>query len=272
VTSLNENHLSDSEKYGYYLTEVRKILKSHKSFINFKRNYFYNIVLEHVKENEGLGYLNILRNRNDGILLEALNSVLITDSIGNPRKFIYPEGVLSPTTLRYVKVASDLRLLFGTDLNQVAEIGCGYGGQTVASMVLNNYVNFTLFDLDDVNSLIKRYLNNFILAGSFITKTINEHTGDNNYDLVISNYAFSELPRKLQLIYISKVISKAKRGYLTMNSGITLNNIYNEKMNLQEILDYLPKVTLYHDEPYNELGTYIIVWGNEGTLERQAQV
>lgn len=155
-STLFSYNLSDSEKNGLYLSEIRKILKNQNLFKNFKRNRIYNVILEHVSEIQGEQYLEVLRRRNDGILKHALSSVFVTDQIGNPRKFYFIEGLISPTTLRYVKVASDLRRLFGTDLDSIAEIGCGYGGQTIVSNTLNNYTNFTLFDLEDVNILIKR--------------------------------------------------------------------------------------------------------------------
>jgi len=40
-----------------------------------------------------------------------------------------------------------------------------------------------------------------------------------NWDLYISNYAFSELPSKLQEIYFERVIPNSKEGYMTINSG-----------------------------------------------------
>jgi hypothetical protein len=55
----------------------------------------------------------------------------INDLVGSPTTYVYHRfGRISPSTLRYVKVASDLRRLFG-DLTgaKVAEIGVGYGGQ-----------------------------------------------------------------------------------------------------------------------------------------------
>ena len=38
-------------------------------------------------------------------------------------------------------------------------------------------------------------------------------------DLVISNYAFSECNYETQDVYIDKILSKAKRGYLTHNTA-----------------------------------------------------
>lgn len=258
-TQLHYN-LSDSERSGLYLSEIRKILKSQKLFNNFKLNWNYNIILEHVSEIEGEQYLAVLRRRKDGFLEQALNSVFVTDYIGNPRRFDFNEGFISPTTARYVKVASDLRRLFGNDLDSIAEIGCGYGGQTIVSNTLNNYINFSLFDLDDVNRLIKRYLNNFILNGSFTTYTLNEYNGQKKFDLVVSNYAFSELPRELQKKYIEKVLIHSKSGYLTMNSGLFEPNLGN-KMSLEEIKEYIPSLEIYNEEPKTGPNNYIIVWG-----------
>lgn len=266
-STLMDYNLSDSEKGGLYLSQIRKILNSQKMFNNFKRNYIYNIVLEHVSESQGEQYLEVLRKRKDDILQQASSTVFKTDRIGNPRKFEFIEGLISPTTARYVKVASDLRKLFGSDLDSIAEIGCGYGGQTIVSNTLNNYANFTLFDLEDVNMLIKRYLNNFIMNGSFTTYTINEFNGNKKFDLVLSNYAFSELPKELQKKYVEKVLIHSNSGYLTMNSGLFEENLGN-KMSLKEIKEYVPNLEIYTEEPKTGPNNYIIVWGNKGKLEK----
>jgi putative sugar O-methyltransferase len=270
-STLNNTNLSDSEKNGYYTAEIRKILLSQRKFQNFKRNRIYNIILEHVSKEQGTKYLEVLRHRNDEILSDSLNSFLSLDHIGNPRKYNYEEGLISPTSLRYVKVASDLRRLFGPNLESVAEIGCGYGGQTLASMMLNQYVNFTLFDLNDVNKLISRYLNNFILDGSFKTTTLNEFDANKNFDLVISNYAFSELPQQLQKKYIEKVLLKSKMGYLTMNTGYYEEDFGN-KISLQEFKKYIPDIEIYAEEPKTGPNNYIIVWGNTGKLENELKI
>ena len=270
-STLNNTNLSDSEKTGYYTAEIRKILLSQRKFQNFKRNRIYNSILEHVSKEQGTKYLEVLRHRNDEILSDSLNSFLSLDHIGNPRKYNYEEGLISPTSLRYVKVASDLRRLFGPNLESVAEIGCGYGGQTLASMMLNQYVNFTLFDLNDVNKLISRYLNNFILDGSFKTTTLNEFDANKNFDLVISNYAFSELPQQLQKKYIEKVLLKSKMGYLTMNTGYYEEDFGN-KISLQEFKKYIPDIEIYAEEPKTGPNNYIIVWGNTGKLENELKI
>ena len=53
------------------------------------------------------------------------------DRYGKPETCSYGEhGLFSPTTLRYIKVASDISQLFGSlDGLRIIEIGSGYGGQ-----------------------------------------------------------------------------------------------------------------------------------------------
>jgi hypothetical protein len=38
-----------------------------------------------------------------------------------------------------------------------------------------------------------------------------------NFDLIISNYAFTEIDKNIQDIYIEKILRKSKHGYITCN-------------------------------------------------------
>lgn len=252
---------SDSDN-GNYVLAVNQALRNQKSFDNFKRSYSYRDILEHVSKEHGAGYLKILESRNDEVLALGLDSVLKTDTIGNPIKYKYHnyKCLLSPTTLRYLKVASDLQILFGSNLGKVAEIGCGYGGQTLVNDQILDITLAKLFDLAIVNKLIDRYLDAHILRGAYSTTVINKEEPD-DYDLVVSNYGFSELPKKVQLTYIKKVISKAKCGYLTMNSGLG-NSRSLGKLNLDELRTLLPNFELIEEEPHIVDQNYIIVWGH----------
>lgn len=237
-------------------------LKSQKAFDNFKRSYAYRDILEHVSEKQGRAYLEILEKRNDSILSLGLSTVLKSDEIGNPIKFRYSgyENPLSPTTLRYLKVASDLQILFGSSLGEVAEIGCGYGGQTLVNDQLLDVISARLFDLPFVCELIDRYLNAHLLEGAYGSTVINKEQR-RSYDLVISNYAFSELPKNLQLAYIDKVLANSKRGYCTMNSGLG-NSRSSGKLSLDELNELLPEFRVLEEEPLTSDQNYIIVWGH----------
>jgi len=257
----SSDYRSDSEN-GRYAQVVYDALKSQKKFDNFKMNKTYRGILEHVTKEQGSSYLEILHARNDQILENGLSTVLKSDSIGNPQKYSY-QGIkipLSPTTLRYLKVASDLKLLFGNKLGCVAEIGGGYGGQALVNDQLLDVSHVRIFDLPIVNELINRYLNSYLFHGAYETTFINNES-ENKYDLAISNYAFSELPETVQKIYIKKVLSQSSRGYLTMNSGFG-GKRSSGKLSIGELRDLLPEFEVFEENPLTSQFNYIICWGH----------
>ena len=261
---------SDSEN-GNYAASVVKALKNQKSFDNFKRSRDYREILEHVSRDQGQKYLDIILARNDGLFDAAINTVFTMDDIGSPIKHHYKvfnqSFELSPTTLRYLKVASDINGLFGKRFDHVVEIGCGYGGQALVNDQVLEISYATLFDLPFVNQLITRYLNSIVLNGAFRVTTINESIPD-GYDLAISNYAFSELPSVLQKTYIRKVLANSKCGYLTMNSGLGGKNSVG-KLTVSELQQLLPSCEIYEEEPNTFEFNYIIVWGHNRDFARK---
>jgi len=263
VFAHKSEYRSDSEN-GNYAAVVVKFLKNQKAFDNFKQNYYYREILEHVSYDQGSKYLDIILSRNDGLFEAAINNIFNMDEIGNPIKYKYnvlnKNFMLSPTTLRYLKVTSDLKGLFGSNIKRVAEIGCGYGGQALLNDQLLDVNHVTLFDLPFVNKLIARYLNSMLFNGAYKVTTINESLPE-NYDLVISNYAFSELPQVLQVKYINKIIVNSKSGYLTMNSGL-LGERSLGKLSFNLLEKMLPPFEIYEEVPNTYEHNYIIVWGH----------
>ena len=253
---------SDSEN-GKYGAAVMKALTSQNAFDNFKQNRAYRKIVEHVSREHGEAYLQIVLARKDGLLQAAAETVFKSDDVGNPVKYRYEgmEGALSPTTLRYVKVASDLKGLFGDKIGRVAEIGCGYGGQALVNDQLLTISHATLFDLPFVNELIRKYLNSMLLNGAYSVSTINEALPA-SYDLAISNYAISELPSVLQRKYIEKVVANAARGYLTMNSGLSGNRSAG-KLSIEQLREMLPAFEIFEEAPLTSPFNYIIVWGHD---------
>jgi hypothetical protein len=188
-----------------------------KVFNNFKREPVFTNILEHVGYELGLEYLNYIKKEYPEILLQS-DYFRENDLLGNPVIYDYGQsGWFSPTTLRYMKVAGDLKKRFG-DLSQmhIVEIGGGYGGQCKILAELCGFASYTLIDLPQVNELSKKYLD--ILG---LEKVKHIDCSDLNsvgvYDLVISNYAFSEIDREGQQKYLEKVILPTKKGYMTIN-------------------------------------------------------
>lgn len=257
-----ESLRSDSDN-GAYVAFVEKILTDHSLFQNFKQNQVYQQILEHTTEEQGRQYLTLITEQTPHFL-SLLDKFAVNDLIGGANVIQFNDRCrLSPSTLRYAKVASDLHSLFGISLEggNVAEIGVGYGGQRLVLDQLYRFRSYDMFDLPPVLGLVSKYLESHLLQSSYLTKTLNTHDGEKSYDLVISNYAFSELPAVVQRMYIEKVLKKAARGYLTMNSGRADSVFSNGKMTLEEIQALLPNTRILEEKPFSAPGNYLLVWG-----------
>ena len=252
--------LSDN---GLYLAAVRNALKSYGGFTYFKRDPRYRAVLEHVTKELGEQYFNLIIAESPSIL-KNIEEFKRNDLVGGASTENYPGiGEISPSTLRYIKVSSDLLNLFGVDVgDKVAEIGAGYGGQLLIADKVLKFKRYDLFDLPPVLELTSKYLESHTLNSAYKTKTINQHVGDIEYDLVISNYGFSELPSSLQKVFIRKVISRSKKGYMTMNSGTESSVFQVGSLTLLELRELLPYFEVLPERPSTHPGNYIIVWGH----------
>jgi hypothetical protein len=223
----------------------------------------YREVLEHVTPEQGEAYLDRIRAQSPD-LLERIGELRENDLVGSPVTHNYPGvGTIGPTTLRYVKVASDLRQLFGAlDGFAIAEIGVGYGGQALIIDKLFNVTSYTCYDLPPVLGLVSKYLECHLMNSCYRLTTLNQSDGAAEYDLAISNYAFSELPSHLQVKYIQKVLSRSQRGYLTMNTGKNESTDGN-KLSLARLRELLPAFEVLKEDPLTARDNYIIIWGNK---------
>lgn len=258
----NSPNRGDSENDGLYVPFVTRATRSYRVFRQFKRHPHYRSVLEHVSREEGTQYINIIECESAD-LIKNIDQFTINDSVGNPIRYSYPGlGEISPTTLRYLKVASDIRRLFG-DLSgmSVAEIGVGYGGQLLVLDQIFMMHTYFLFDLLPVLDLTSKYLESHVLRSSYRTSTLNSFDGDQIFDLVISNYAFSELPSHVQRRYVDKVMRKARRGYITMNSG-TRGDMDRGRLSIDQLRELLPRFEIIEERPLTGPHNYIVVWGN----------
>lgn len=257
-----ESLRSDSDN-GAYVAFVEKILTDHSLFQNFKKNDVYQKILEHTTEEQGQEYLKIILKQTPDFL-KLMDKFAVNDLVGGANIIQFADSCrLSPSTLRYAKVASDLYSLFGIHLadGNVAEIGVGYGGQRLVLDQVYRFRSYDMFDLPPVLGLVSKYLESHLLQSSYRTSTLNTHDGEKSYDLVISNYAFSELPAVVQRMYIEKILKKASRGYLTMNSGRVDSVFSKGKMTLEEIQALLPSIRILEEEPFSAPGNYLLVWG-----------
>lgn len=246
--------VSDNQAYPNVCLQASN---NFRYFNNFRRNQIYNEILEHVSEQQGEEYLDIIKK--DADIFSQMGELKENDKYGNPRVFYYPSvGKISPTTLRYIKVLAALKTLFGTmDNLNICEIGVGYGGQC---RIINSYFKpetYCLIDIKPALMLTQRFLNNYTIHSSLTYRTMNE-LKKKEYDLLISNYAFTELPRPIQDIYLEKSILCSKMGYITYNE-ITPPEFKSYKK--EELLNIIPNSEIRDEIPLTHFNNCIIVWG-----------
>lgn len=261
VFSKSSKSDSDSTSYGSF---VERALYNARFFKRFRRNYLYRVVLEHVDYKLGKAYLEKLNS--ETLVGYSKNPKLqMLSRVGSPRTYHYKEiGWISPTILRYLFVNQQLRQLFGNlGIRQIAEIGIGFGGQIAVTSELLSIESCAIYDLPQVAKLGEKILSEIGIDANKIRIESIEPLKPAGYDLVISNYAFSELPHLVQLDYVKSVLVNSKRGYLTMNSGRTnLSGRSTGKMTLAELKSSIPGCEILAEDPLTGPDNYILVWGH----------
>jgi hypothetical protein len=181
-------------------------------------------IVETVPAIDGADYLAHVR-RHSPSLMEHLPRFARSDTVGGPARYWYRTGALrarrmAPTTLRYVKTAGDLQRLFGSlDSLRILEIGGGYGGLCKVITDVWRWRTYTIIDLVEPLALTHRFLRSFSIADIVLVDAMSvaDSPRADEYDLVISNYAYSELRLELQELYYRRVLEGIARGYMMWN-------------------------------------------------------
>ena len=262
----DQEHKSASDN-GEYPELALKAALDPATFSVFRRHHEYTGILEHVSRKEGEQYLNIIRGKykiKDDEIFQILKPLM---KVGNP-KLLRLRGLskkISTTGLRYLKIALDIKKITGTNIGNVVEIGCGYGGQAIILDKLLEIESYTFYDLWQVNLLIKRFIENSTFSTKYNTSTIKEDSSNcrNSWDFCISNYAFSELPKALQETYINRILNKTKKGFMLMNSGVSgkFGNINNYSQ--KELLNIFKNASIQNEIPSTYKNNYLFTWGME---------
>jgi putative sugar O-methyltransferase len=223
----------------------------------FKADPAYRKVLEHVSCEQGSAYLDhVLSSAPD--LVASFDDFRRNDALGSPETCAYGEyGTFSPTTLRYVKVLADLRELFGTlDDLDIIEIGGGYGGQCLITSVLYSPRSYNLVDLEPCLALQKAYLDQLNVDQIRYMRS-NDLSPRTRYDLVISNYAFSECVRRVQSDYLARVLLRSDAGYITCN---WIKPEHYHTYTADELLAALPGSQFVDETPKTGKHNRLLTW------------
>jgi putative sugar O-methyltransferase len=247
-----------------YVLFVTEAASDYRVFSRFKSAPIYREMLEHVTPEQGEKYLAVIKEQSPAFF-DRFDQFKINDLVGSPITHLYPGiGIISPTTLRYIKVASDLQKYFGFDIGtKIVEIGVGYGGQLLINDQIFKMKEYHLYDLPPVLSLVERYLEAHYLNCAYKTSTLNQNSGDERYDLAISNYAFSELTSQVQCKYIDRILANSSKGYLTMNSGRKSSVFTLDKLSVDALRCKLPPFEVFEENPLTRQENYIIIWGHK---------
>ena len=265
--SINDKKYKSASDNGEYPELALKAALDPATFSVFRRHHKYTSILEHVSRKEGEQYLNIIRGEykmKDDEIFQILKPLM---KVGNP-KLLRVKGLsnkISTTGLRYLKIALDIKKITGSKIGNVVEIGCGYGGQAIILDQLLQIESYTFYDLWQVNLLIKRFIENSNFSSKYTISTIREDSFNcrNSWDFCISNYAFSELPKAIQEIYINKIINKSRKGFMLMNSGVSgkFGNVIN--FSQKELLNTLKNASIHDEIPLTYVDNYLLTWGEE---------
>ena len=212
----------------------------------------------------GQKYLDIIKDKYGLSSDKILHIISPLQQIGNPR-LIKLNGLpvrVSTTALRYLKVALDIKNQISIDKPiDIVEIGCGYGGQAVIINRVLEINSYTFLDLWQVNYLIRRFVEDSCFDTNYIISTINELNNQlSNWDLVISNYAFSELSMTLQKRYLDKVILKSTHGYITMNSGKKGICAGMQNHSQDQLLNLIKNSRIFSEVPNTSINNYLLTW------------
>lgn len=224
-----------SNDIGQYLYACKLAATDDSFFSRFKQDGRYRQILEHVSLDEATQYLKEISASNSEIL-KHLGKFKENDKYGSPDLYEFENlGKLSPTTVRYIKNTFDIVKQFdSSSIKNIVEIGGGYGGLCKTLSAVIDFENYILFDLEEANLLSKKYISKFdSIKDKVQAFTLDELSEIDGIDLVISNYAFSEVSLDIQNNYYDNIIKKSQNIYMVFNQ------ISNSNMKFQHFIDKL---------------------------------
>lgn len=171
---------------------------------DFKNDWRFRPIFEHTKHFIAVSYVELVRKNNPHLLSVKWTN----DTIGDPHLHDISGWYGSNSTAQYMGVISNLIDLFeNLDKLDILEIGGGYGGQALGILDIFSPNSYTILDLPEVNDLQYKVLGDQVTLTSTVPKK--------KYDLIISNYALSELPDQSPY---TKLLKRCKHGYITCNT------------------------------------------------------
>jgi len=249
---------SSSSHYGY-VDFIERCIQDEEIFKTFRGESAYKDILEHINDDLSQKYYFSLREKLTHKEIVSLCKVI--KNIGNPYQMKFGKSSLNPTTLRYINVALDLKKKFpNKDFKKIVELGAGFGGQALILREFYNIENYHFIDLPQVNQLIQKFILLHKPSFEYSFSQIETFKESQNYDLFLSNYAFSELPKKLQIKSIKNVTSKVKSGYMIVNNFSDISFRYLSKKGYNK---YFKNLQIHPEIPESYIFNKILLFENQ---------
>lgn len=246
---------SSVSDHNAYRSVCEKAVADDKFFETFKADPAYREILEHTSPDLGISYFMMALYQTPELVV-LLENFKRNDIFGGPVVHDYgnPIGKISPATLRYVKVLSDLTFTFGSlDGKSIVEIGGGYGGQCLITALAYKVKSYTIIDLPCALKLQEKFLKKQGIGGvQFLS--IEDLPAALPSDLLVSNYAITECTRSVTDIYFERVVRHAARGY------ITGNKLSHDSYSRQDFEQKIPKGMCVGEYPATAERNYIFLW------------
>jgi len=258
-------HIKNSHSSNRPYTDfVLKAATDPSTYSIFRRHHKYTEILEHTDKSEAKKNLQIVFDNYGLKSNEIIDLIKPLQEIGSPKKVLIDELRIpvSALALSYLKKALDVKeQMQDKKIKTFVEIGCGYGGQAVILNQLIKIEKYIFIDLWQVNLLIRKFIEDCSFDTNYMVSTLGE-LDDNflEFDFVMSNYAFSEMPKKLQIQFFNKIISKSKNGYMIMNSGIEGKFSEIDNLSQKELLEMIKGSKIYEEDPLTFEKNYLIKW------------
>jgi hypothetical protein len=267
--SVQDGNLSASDD-GFYPEVALKAALNSNDFNCFRQNKHYRRILEHTSLDQAHAYFDKIRSIDESEL-QILDKLTDTFSgFGSPvLDYFKPLGKRIPLSLiRYFKIGIDIKTHLVNNLEnfqskslKIVEIGCGYGGQALVLSELLNISDYTFVDLWQVNLLITRVMELDCPVFQYSTHTLNTIKPPSiNYDIVVSNYAFSELSVNLQNKAIANILQYSTLGYMIMNNGLDGNYGTITNYSQDQLSKRIEKLMFIPEEPKTGPSNYIAIW------------
>ncbi len=221
-----------------YLGACKNAVLDDNVFEKFKSLKEYQHILEHTSVSQGAIYREeILRiiSTNKLNKKEIIEKSKINDKLGTPDLSYFEDfDLISPSTLRYLLFV--LRIKTAINLSRVdtfLDIGGGYGGMSLLVNSILECDKIILNDLKEALELQQKYLNQHGIK-AIVAENI-EEIANQEIDLCVSTFAFSELTKQQRKNIIEKIFPNCKIIYLVCNF------INTEEFEDSEIFEFAEK-------------------------------